>query len=152
MPAGQLASLLASSGYLRPGSQLSHQLKVQSASPTPRRQTNSLLTAIVKCPEPTTMKLMPLNHRFSTTINYHPKKHTYQNLHAATRKVSDARRKSHLLTTKLNGIHSTIPIEHITPKCTLLQWHQLTILLSKKPIQSSALQRKTPKVTQNPKI
>ncbi len=50
------------------------------------------------------MKLMPLNHRFSTTINYHPKKYTYQNLPNATRKVSDTRRNSHLLNTKLNWI------------------------------------------------
>jgi hypothetical protein len=52
------------------------------------------------------MNSTPLIHRFSTwTINYHPKKYTYQKLHAATRKLLDARRKSHILTAKLNGIH-----------------------------------------------
>jgi hypothetical protein len=71
MPAGQLSSLLALSGHLRPGSQLFRHLKEKSSSPTPRRQTSSLLTVFAKCPEPTTMKLMLLNHRFSiksTTI------------------------------------------------------------------------------------
>jgi hypothetical protein len=95
-PAGQLSSLLALSEDLRPGSQLSHHLKEESTLPTPRRQTSSLLTVLAKGPEPTTIKLRPLNHRFSMTVNYHPKKYTYQNLHAATRKVSDARRKNHL--------------------------------------------------------
>jgi hypothetical protein len=51
---------------------------------------SSLLTEFVKCPEPTTIKLIPLNHQFLTTINYNPRKYTYQNLHTATRKVSDA--------------------------------------------------------------
>ncbi len=74
MPAGQLSSLLALSGHLRPGSQLSRHLKEGSASPTPRRQTSSLLTVFAKCPEHTTMKLTPHNHLFSTTIKYHPKK------------------------------------------------------------------------------
>ncbi len=131
-PAEQLPSLLASSGHLRLGSQLIDHLKEQSASPTPRSQTRCLLTVFVKCPEPTMMKLMLLNHQFSTTINYHPKKYTHQNLHAATRKVLGARRKSHHLITKLNWIH--LP------------------LTSTKPLQSSALQRKTPHVTQNPQI
>jgi hypothetical protein len=49
-------------------------------SPTLRRQTSSLLTVFAKCPESTTIKLTPLNHWFSTTINNHPNKYTYQNL------------------------------------------------------------------------
>jgi hypothetical protein len=55
-------------------------------SPTPRRQTSSLLTVYVKNPEPTNMKLTPLNHPFLTTIDYHPspRKYTYQNLYVAT--------------------------------------------------------------------
>jgi hypothetical protein len=67
------------------------------------------------------------------TINHHPKIYTFQNLHAAKRKLSNARRKSHLKTTKLNGIHPAFPKEHITSKCTLLQWHHLTTLPSTKP-------------------
>jgi hypothetical protein len=62
-----------------------------------------------ECPEPTTNELMPLNHWFSMTINCHPKKYTYQNLHITTTNVKDARRKSHLSTTKLNGIHLAFP-------------------------------------------
>ncbi len=137
--AGQLSFLLALSGHLRQGSQLSCHPKAYSASPTPRRETSYLLTVFAKCPEPTTMKLMPFNHRFSMTINYHPKKYTYQNLNAITRKVLDARRKSHLLTTKLNGLHLAFQIEHITSKCTLLQWCQLMTLPSTKTLKSLAL-------------
>jgi hypothetical protein len=71
-----------------------------------------------KCQESTTIKLIPLNYWALTTINYHPKKYTCQNLNTTKRKVFDARRKNHLFTTKLNWIHSAFPIEHITSKCT----------------------------------
>jgi hypothetical protein len=74
------------------------------------------------------------------TIIYHPNKYTYENCHAAIRKVLDARRKSQLVTTNLDGIHgldgihTAFPIEHITSKCTLLQWCQLMTLPSTKAL------------------
>jgi len=63
---------------------------------------SSFLTVFAKHSEPKTMKLMPLNHRYSTTINYHPRNYTYANLHAATRK------------SKLQRIHYTSQIVYIT--------------------------------------
>jgi hypothetical protein len=50
------------------------------------------------------------------------------------KKIIGCKKEKQLLTTKLNGILSAFPIEHITSKCTLLQWHQLTILSSTKPL------------------
>jgi hypothetical protein len=92
------------------------------------QKTNELSPdSVCKVPKPTTMKLTPLNHWFSTTINYHQRKYTYQNLHTPnTRKVSDTRRRSHHLTKKLHEIHSASQIDHITSKWTLLWGHQLT--------------------------
>jgi hypothetical protein len=48
--------------------------------------------------------------------NYHPRKYTCKNIHTVTRKVSDARGRSRLLTKKLNRENSAFQMEHITSK------------------------------------